>query len=100
MTVRDSFDLSGRVAIITGGAGLLGMKHAEAVAELGGIPVLVDISAERAASGAGRLADAYGKALGIGIDITEPEQVGEILARTLDAFGRADILINNAANNP
>ncbi|MEP7293455.1 MAG: SDR family oxidoreductase, partial [Chloroflexota bacterium] len=70
------------------------------VAELGGIPVLVDISAERAQAGAAKLAAAHGKALGIGIDITQPEQVGEILARTLEAFGRADILINNAANNP
>ena len=38
------FDLTGRVAVITGGAGLLGAKHAEAIAELGGIPVIVDIN--------------------------------------------------------
>ena len=34
------FDLENRVAIITGGAGLLGVKHAEAIAEIGGIPIL------------------------------------------------------------
>jgi NAD(P)-dependent dehydrogenase (short-subunit alcohol dehydrogenase family) len=37
------FDLTGRVAIITGGTGLLGQQHAEAVASAGGIPVLADI---------------------------------------------------------
>ena len=45
-SVRAQFDLTGRVAIITGGAGLLGLRHAQAIAEMGGIPVLVDIAAE------------------------------------------------------
>ena len=40
------FSLRGRVAIITGGAGLLGIQHAEAIAEAGGIPILWDINAE------------------------------------------------------
>ena len=42
-SVKQSFDLTGRVAIITGGSGMLGVKHAEAIAELGGIPILIDI---------------------------------------------------------
>ena len=40
------FSLENRVAIITGGAGLLGAQHAEAIAEAGGIPILWDINAE------------------------------------------------------
>ncbi|MBE2268015.1 MAG: SDR family oxidoreductase [Anaerolinea sp.] len=101
MTVRDSFDLSGRVAVITGGAGLLGVKHGEAIAELGGIPVLVDINAKRACAAAESLAAAYGTpALGIGADITGLASVESILQQVLDRFGRVDILINNAANNP
>ena len=43
-SVRNTFDLTGRVGIITGGGVLLGEKHAETVAELGGIPVLVDLN--------------------------------------------------------
>ena len=43
-TARDLFDLSGRVAIITGGAGMLGRQHAAAVAEAGGHPVIADLS--------------------------------------------------------
>ena len=42
-SVKQSFDLTGKVAVITGGAGLLGKKHAEAIAEFGGIPILLDI---------------------------------------------------------
>ena len=43
-SVKQSFDLTCRVAIITGGAGLLGEKHSEAIAEFGGIPILIDIN--------------------------------------------------------
>ncbi len=46
--LRSLFDLSGRVAVITGGAGLLGLRHAQAVAEMGGIPVLFDVDGARA----------------------------------------------------
>ena len=41
--VKERFDLAGKVAFITGGSGLLGVKHAEAIAEMGGVPVLGDI---------------------------------------------------------
>ncbi len=101
VSVRDKFDLTGRVAVITGGAGLLGGKHAEAIIEMGGIPVLVDVVADRAEDCAQSLAATYGlDALGLGADITQPEQVMGVLEQTLAAFGRVDILINNAANNP
>ena len=42
-SVQEKFSLHGKVAVITGGAGLLGAKHAEAIAEYGGITILVDI---------------------------------------------------------
>ena len=101
MTVRDQFDLTGRVAVITGGAGLLGVKHGEAVAELGGIPVLVDINAERVEAAAQALSSKYSQpALGICADITKLEAVEAIRSNILEKFGRIDILINNAANNP
>ena len=101
MGVRDAFDLTDRVAVITGGAGLLGIKHAEAIIEMGGVPVLLDIAGERAASCAEALAAAHGRpAYGFGVDITQPEKVQAALAQVLDAAGRVDILINNAANNP
>lgn len=101
MSVKDTFDLSGRVAVITGGAGLLGVKHGEAVAEMGGIPVLVDIDEQRARAAADSISAVYGvPALGMAVNITQADQVEAMLARVLDAFGRVDMLINNAANNP
>lgn len=100
-TLRDRFDLSGRVGIITGGAGLLGKQHAAAIAELGAIPVLIDVDADRATAAAAEAETRFGvKALGLLCDITNPRDVTAALDRVLAAFGRVDILINNAANNP
>ncbi len=95
------FRLDGRVAVITGGAGLLGLMHAEAVAEAGGRPVLADIDAARAVKAAASLAKRFKtQALGVGCDITDEASVRELLKTVLKRFGRVDILINNAANDP
>lgn len=101
MNVKDQFDLTGRVAVITGGAGLLGVKHAEAVAEMGGIPVLADVDAARAKAAAALIAARYGvPALGQKVDITKTASVEKFRDQLLRRFGRVDILINNAARNP
>lgn len=100
-TLPNLFDLTGRVAIITGGAGLLGRKHAEVIANFGGRPVLVDLPAAEPETKAKQLAEQFGvDAMGSRVDITKPEQVRELLDTVLSRFGRVDILINNAANNP
>ena len=100
-SVKKAFDLIGRVAIITGGAGLLGVKHAEAIAEMGGIPVLLDLDGEKARARAKEIATAFGvQALGLTADVTRPKAITGALSKTLEAFGQVDILINNAANNP
>ncbi len=95
------FDLSGRVAVITGGAGLLGVQHARAIAGAGGTAVLVDLDADRAREQAGQLAaQCGGTALGLGCDITDAAAVAEARNEVLRRLGRIDILVNNAANNP
>lgn len=100
-SAKDSFDLSDRVAIITGGAGLLGLQHAEAIAEMGGVPVLFDIDGDRAKAAAENLAKAHSRpALGFGTDITKRDEILRAVEQVLETFGRVDILINNAANNP
>jgi NAD(P)-dependent dehydrogenase (short-subunit alcohol dehydrogenase family) len=99
--VGSLFDLSGRVAVITGGAGLLGEQHARAIAAAGGIPVLVDIQQQRASEKAAALSGEFGvPAIGCAADITKQPEIEALRAEVLDRFGRLDILINNAANNP
>ncbi len=101
MHVREAFDLNGRVAVITGGAGLLGVRHAEAIAEMGGISVLFDLNSERVRARADGLATRYGtRTLGLTVDITRRDEIVEGLSAILSTFGRVDILINNAANDP
>ena len=97
----DVFDLTGRVAVITGGAGLLGRRHAEAIAEAGGVPVVVDIDGSAAEAAAADLRAAHdGRASAVRCDITRREDVAALLEQVLDRHGRVDVLINNAANNP
>jgi NAD(P)-dependent dehydrogenase (short-subunit alcohol dehydrogenase family) len=95
------FDLTDRVAVITGGGGLLGRRHAAAIARHGGIPVLVDLRPEGAAECAREIASEYRvPALALPTDITDANAVRRLLSQVLSRFGRIDILVNNAANNP
>lgn len=99
--IHQLFELTGKTAIITGGAGLLGRKHAEALMEYGANCVLVDICVEYAEKVATELTNSYkGKAIAIGKSIIYKNGVDEILSESLKHFGSVDILINNAANNP
>lgn len=102
-SVRSLLDLTGKVSIITGGARLLGIQRAEAIAEMGGIPVLRDLGGDRAAALAREIIGVYGvQALALAGDITRAEAMSEPLSKTLAALGRVnmDILINKAAYNP
>lgn len=100
-SVQSLFDLTGRVAIITGGAGLLGTKHARIIAAAGGIPVLLDLSQSKVDAVAASIAAEHGvQATGFATDITELSAVEKVRDELLSRFGRVDILINNAANNP
>ena len=95
------FDLTGRVAVVTGGAGLLGYHHGAILAAAGAHVVLLDLAVANPASRASQLQEAHGPAcLGLAADITDEVSLGEARDRILSTFGRVDILINNAANNP
>ena len=96
--VQDLFRLDGRVAIVTGAAGLLGRRHCEALLEAGASVVVADLDAERAEEAAAALARAGdGTALPCRVDVSEPASVQAMVDRTMVAFGRIDILVNNAA---
>jgi NAD(P)-dependent dehydrogenase (short-subunit alcohol dehydrogenase family) len=99
--VRKLFDLTGRVAIITGGAGLLGYHHGVILAAAGAHVVLLDLSTAQPAMRAAQLTAAHGvDCLGLDADITDEASLGSVRDQILGKFGRIDILINNAANNP
>lgn len=101
MKLHELFDLSGRVAVITGGAGMLGVQHAEAIAEAGGNPVLVDINEKGALDHARTISERYNvDSIGIKADITSKIDVESMLNTVLYRYSRVDILINNAANDP
>lgn len=97
----DRFSLQDRVIVITGGAGLLGRKHSEAVAEAGGIPVLLDIYQEPLDAVVANLKEQYGcQALGLICNIADKQIIEACLATVLKTYGRVDGLVNNAANDP
>lgn len=101
MKRNELFDLSDRVAIITGGAGLLGETYADIIANAGGHPILADINEEGAIKKARTISDKYNvDSMGIKTDITVKTDIEKLLDVVLEKFGRIDILINNAANDP
>jgi NAD(P)-dependent dehydrogenase (short-subunit alcohol dehydrogenase family) len=101
MTMASMYDIAGRVAVITGGAGLLGEQHARVIAGAGGIPILLDVNGGRAAEIARGLSEEFGvPAAGAQANIVDRAEIERVLGETLSKFGRLDILINNATNNP
>jgi len=95
--MKSLFNLSGKVIVITGGGGLLGVQHALAVHSCGGIPILADLD-EKAANRAAQ--QVGGRALPIRLNVTDEESIRGLRSELLKQFGHIDVLINNAARNP
>lgn len=102
ITKNELFDISGKKCVITGGSGLLGKIHAEAVLIGGGIPILLGRSQENLENAAnGLLKSGYkGTVEYFACDITDKEQLENVCEKIVSLYGGVDILINNAANNP
>src|SRR5215472_10678837 len=96
VSVRQLFDLTGRVAIVTGGSIGLGRQMAEGLAEMGAQLVLCARKEERCHQAAADLRKLGVKAISLGCDVKSPSSVQEVVDETLSQFGRIDILINNA----
>src|SRR5580704_11863854 len=99
--LMELFDMTGRVALITGGAGLLGFRHGEILAAAGASVILLDLERANPTNRAEQLQNDQGSScLGISANITSEESLLRAYDTVLEKFGRIDVLINNAANNP
>jgi gluconate 5-dehydrogenase len=96
MNVKQLFDLTGRVAIITGGSIGLGRQMAEGLAEMGAHLVLCARKRERCQEAAEELQKLGGKALALACDVKSPAGIQEVVDTALARFGRIDVLVNNA----
>jgi len=90
------FDLSGKVAIVTGGNGGIGLGIAEGLAQAGASVVIAARNKEKSAAAVQRLVALGAKAISLEVDVTKKDDWVRLLERTLEAFGRVDILVNNA----
>lgn len=99
--IGERFSLSGRVAIITGGAGLLGTGYCHALASAGAHVVVADIDGSAAEALAEVVTKSSGRrALGLRTDVADPASVRTMVERALTEFGQIDALVNNAALDP
>ena len=91
--------LKGQVAIVTGGGTGLGLAIAKRLGELGARIVIGSRNSENLEKGSAELRHAGLDPLAVQVDVRNPEQVDEMVQRTIRHFGRIDILVNNAAGN-
>jgi NAD(P)-dependent dehydrogenase (short-subunit alcohol dehydrogenase family) len=87
--------LARQVAVVTGGAGAIGLATAKALADQGAEVALLDLDGARAAAAA-RAAGGSGRALGLACDVTDAESVAAAFEAVAEAFGGVDILVSNA----
>lgn len=98
ISYKKLFDLSGKVAVITGACGILGRHFCTGLAETGADIALIDIRREGLLELATELSTKFGiKAHGFVCDVSDPVSVRQAIEAVISAFGRIDILHNNAA---
>lgn len=90
------FRLDGRVAVVTGALGLLGRQHSQALADAGAHVIVTDLDGPACQAFAATLPT---PSCGLALDVTRPESVQAAVETVLAAYGRVDVLVNNAAVN-
>lgn len=92
--------LQDKVALITGSAGGMGKAAAELFAREGASIIVSDVLADEGEETAQTIRDAGGKAIFVKADVSQEDEVKHLVARSIDAFGRIDVLYNNAGIMP
>lgn len=100
MKIQEKFDLTGRVAVVTGGVGLLGAEFCRTLAEAGAAVAVVDLNASASQAVAESLKGSGYEALALPTDITQPDSVDAAVQQVLSRYGRLDVLVNSAALDP
>src|SRR2546429_680882 len=96
VSVLELFDLSGKVAVVTGASSGLGVAFAQALAEAGADVAVGARRLDRLAETKQLVEDAGRRALAVATDVTDPESCQGLVDATMLEFGRVDILVNNA----
>ena len=96
MSVNNLFNLEGRVALVTGGNGGLGLGMALGLAEAGASIAVAARNTKKTATAVSQIEDTGAKALGLTADVSRESDIAEMVAQTIEVFGRLDILVNNA----
>lgn len=96
MNVLDLFNLSGKTAIVTGGARGLGRQAALALAEAGADVAICDLLADAGAQTAAELAALGRRSFFAPVDVTRPGEIAAFVAQVIERWGQIDILVNNA----
>ncbi len=96
MHVKELFDLTGKVAIVTGGGRGLGKQIAEGFAEAGANVVVCSRKLEACQEVSDGLKKLGVESMALKCDITNPENVNNVISQTVEKFGRIDILVNNS----
>ena len=94
--ITDLFSLDGKVAVVTGASSGLGVAFAQAMAEAGADVALGARRVERLADTAALVEQAGRRAVSVETDVASPEACQALVDRAMEAFGRVDVLINNA----
>ncbi len=93
------FDLTGKVAVVTGGNGGIGLGMAKGLAAAGAAIVVAGRNAEKSKAAVGELEAGGAKAIAIAVDVTSEAEVTKMVDTTVATLGRVDILVNNAGIN-
>jgi NAD(P)-dependent dehydrogenase (short-subunit alcohol dehydrogenase family) len=96
MGVLQAFDLTGKVAVVTGGNAGLGEAFARALSEAGAQVAIAARDRSRNELMVKSISDAGGQAIAVDLDVTEPEQVEHMVTAVTERLGPIDVLVNNA----
>ena len=92
--MADLFDLTGKVALVTGGCGMIGSAISLALAQAGADIAVADIKLDKYEQQAAKIRATGRKTIGIAVDVTQEKSVADMVATVLKTFPRLDLLLN------